>query len=92
MPEFVERHHNILIGMQVADRNNLHSHFLIYDTIYDTGFFDITRGKVIILFIFSVDLNDAMGTVWTTIRKWSPQKERKYKKLINQDVKIVIEN
>lgn len=79
-----------LIGVQVVDRSDLHSHFVIYDTAYDGGFYELPTGKLIILFLHSVVFNPAMGQVWTTIRRWTPKREKEYQEILNQEVNIVI--
>ena len=80
----------ILLGAQSAIVGNLDKEFLKYDTSYwdfKLGWqnYDLSRLKnVLILYFYS------NNSVFTTIRRWTPQKEDYYKSKIGETFEIVI--
>lgn len=80
----------ILLGMQLTIAGSLDEEFLKYDTSYwdfKLGWqnYDLSRLKnVLILFFYS------NYSVFTTIRRWTQQKEAFYKSKIGETFEIVI--
>lgn len=66
-----------LIEVLVANRATLHSAFVEYDTaIIGGGNYPLPSGKVLVLL-----LQAESGELWTTIRRWTPDKEQYYRGL-----------
>lgn len=66
-----------LLGVLVANRATLHSAFVEYDTaIIGGGNYPLPSGKVLVLL-----LQAESGELWTTIRRWTPDKEQYYRGL-----------
>jgi hypothetical protein len=86
---------SFLIGISVCDISQLPKEFLNWDTEYDSGHglarYELPKGKVIMLIIFTKQEN-SVSECWTTIRSWNPQKEIYYHELIGQEFKIEVEN
>ena len=85
-----------LIGVSKVHIERLPQDFIRYDTAYrgqkveSGGFYTELyplpeKGTYLLLVLFTYD------NVWTTLRKWTPEKEKKYKALVGQEVEIVIE-
>lgn len=47
-------------------------------------------GKVIIIWLWTPDTNFTKSHRWQTIRPWTEQKEKYYKKLVGEEVRIII--
>lgn len=86
LPENCGRARLIQIFM-VERSEKLSKEFLEYDTKYYDGFEDqfykLPKGKVLILLFLAVD-----GTLFTTIRRWTPNKETYYNNCIGMEFKI----
>lgn len=85
----------ILLEVFVKDSEELHPHFIEYDTIYlsretcDYEYYKLPKGDVIILLLKSeFDNGDVM--LWTTIRRFNPKKFQYYNNLRGQDFEIII--
>lgn len=80
-----------LLEVLIANTKDLHEEFVHYDTLYvdlekfGLGNYKLPKGKVLILL-----LESGGAILWTTIRRWTPQKEKYYKGLRGQEVEIVI--
>jgi hypothetical protein len=79
-----------IIGISVSSIADLPECFLKYDTETKCGGYYDLKGldKVILVSLFTASL---WGMVWTTIRRWTPEKEKYYRGLIGQEVEIVVE-
>lgn len=70
---------------------SFHGSFLRYDTQYikedgNIGFYgDLPSGKVLLIF-----LHNSYSGLFTTIRRWTQDKENYYKDLIGQEIEIQI--
>lgn len=88
LPENCDKATLIQIFM-VQRPEKLHEDFIEYDTKYfDEGqdrHYKLPNGKVLILLFLAVD-----GTLFTTIRRWTPHKETYYNNCMGQEFKIVI--
>ncbi len=85
MPDEVGILKTYLIGMSICDIEKLPKDFLEYDTEYAEGYYPLPKkGKYMVLTLFT------NGILWTTIRRWTPQKESYYRGFIGHDVDIVI--
>jgi len=81
-----------VISVCVVDMEKLPIEFLFYDTCYydEDGIkekhypLDFKTGIIITIF------TNGYEEVWTTIRRWTPQKERYYMGMIGQEVEIEI--
>ena len=81
-----------LLGVSICNLEDLPEYFIDYDTKYvkglSGGFYPLPeKGKYMILFFFS-----GSDELWTTIRRWTPRKEKYYKSLIGQRVEIEVLN
>ena len=72
--------------------SKLPKEFLEYDTGYRTEngvcYYPLFKGKGIIITIFTKDDGMHLENLWTTIRRWTPQKEKYYKSIIGEEVDI----
>jgi homospermidine synthase len=88
MPE-INIYKTVLLDVLVADRSELSAAFVDWDTAHNSlgklGNYKLPKGKVFILLLLTG------GKLWTTIRRWTPQKEKYYRFLIGQDFQIEIE-
>jgi hypothetical protein len=81
-----------LLHVFVEDTKNFGKEFINYDTSYfdekegSKKFYELPKGKVLVLFFFA-----GFDDVFTTIRRWTPEKENYYKCKIGQEFKVVIE-
>lgn len=94
MPSAIQKgkeHITYLLGVCVTDISKLPIEFLDWDTEYKTdkglAHYELPKGKVIILVLFTIPQNHC----WTTIRSWNPNKENYYRNLIGQEFKIEME-
>lgn len=68
------------------NKDEISDSFYDYDTTYPTGFNEVARyplasGKLIIIM-----LKSQTGLLWTTIRRWTSEKEQYYRRLVGQVV------
>ena len=66
---------------------DLSEFFIHYDTqIYNSSLrYDLPKTDLIVLL-----LRSPMGAIWTTVRRWTPQKEIYYRGIMGQMVQIKI--
>ncbi len=81
----------ILLDVFVVDR--ISERFKVYDTLikgknpfYSESYFKLPSGKLLILLLKSNVF------IWTTIRRWTPEKETYYRSIIGNDVIIEVNN
>jgi len=79
-----------LIQVINIDKDEISDSFYDYDTTYATGFNEIARyplpsGRLIILL-----LKSNAGLLWTTIRRWTPEKEQHYRRHVGQVVECEV--
>jgi len=78
---------SVLLEVFVVD-DDLHPGFVNYDTqILDGGKYKLPKGRKLVLLLQTAD-----GSVWTTIRRHTPDKESYYRGLRGQKMSIVISN
>lgn len=85
-PMLVGKADTTLLDVWVRSKNNISQPMIEYDTKYgDSGeFYTLPNTNLIILFLWTE------GQLWTTMRRWTPDKERHYRTLIGQQVKIEV--
>lgn len=90
MPPDAWLYSSVLGAVFVVDIKELSQHFLDWDTSYaeegKTKHYDLPKGKVLVLLIVSGGM-----MIWTTIRRFTPEKERYYRSIVGQEVQIIIE-
>jgi len=75
-----------LLEVLVANRATLHSAFVEYDTaIIGGGNYALPDGKVLVLL-----LQAEGGELWTTVRRWTPDKEQYYRGLRGTRLAVVV--
>ncbi len=79
------------ILLEVFITDNISERFKIYDTLikgknpfYSNSYYPLPKGKVIVLLLYSD------SQLWTTIRRWTLEKEKYYRRLRGEQVKIEI--
>lgn len=84
-----------LVGVFLVDLEDLPERFLKWDTEYYLNEFDSyfhyplpKKGTFMVLVLFTSDGSNE--DVWTTIRKWTPQKERYYAGMVGSRVEIEV--
>lgn len=88
MPDGYEK--STLLQVLNINRDEISDSFYDYDTTYATGFNETARyplppGKLIILM-----LKSKTGLLWTTIRRWTPEKEKYYQSIVGHVVDCVV--
>ena len=90
----------ILMECFKADSREFHPRFVEYDTLfYDKDnklcFYKLPEGEVIILllksYVWSEDACDTVPFVWTTIRRFTPEKWEYYRKCRWEEFEMKIE-
>lgn len=71
-----------LLQVLVCDSSDLSLPFIDYDTTYSEGRYALPHGRLIILFL------KTNNRLWTTIRRWTPEKVNYYKLHVGEEVKI----
>ena len=78
-----------LVGVSVCDREQLPKSFLHFDSNYgsegEPEYFPLPAGRVIVLFFWDGD------DLFSTIRRWTPQKEEYYRNGIGKLFEVKIE-
>ena len=86
MPEGFEQ--SALLEVLVADRSDLCPEFVEFDTaICDAGNYPLPRGKLLVLLLQTEETLE----LWTTIRRYTPEKERYYRGLRGEYVACEIQ-
>ena len=88
----------ILLEVLTVEQKELSSGFVEYDTSYFERLggelikknFPLPKGKVLILILNSPYA--FKDNLWTTIRRYTPEKEKYYRSIRGQKVEIVIED
>ena len=77
----------VLVDVELINLEDLSKDFLEKDTeIVGGGHYSLPpRGKFMILWL------DTNGHMWQTIRRWTPAKERYYRKHVMENVNIEVE-
>lgn len=88
MPHGFER--SQLLEVLIADKNDLSESFKNYDTFYHQGFYELPKGKLLILLLRSQS-SHYPDSLWTTVRRWTPEKEAYYRRMRGEVFDIVIE-
>lgn len=75
-----------LKGVRLKHYNELTEDFIKLDTeTVDGKFYQLPKTQLLILDLWSE------GTYWHTVRRWTSEKEKYYRSLVGQEVKIVVE-
>lgn len=83
MPEKINP--TFLNAVDVAHYQELEEDFIKYDTeTIDGSFYPFSKTKLLILRLWTE------GEEWTTVRRWTSDKERYYRSLVGQQVRISI--
>jgi hypothetical protein len=82
-----DRDKAILLQVFKTHYRDLSNVFIAYDTeiLHSHDHYDLPKTYVLVLFLIADD-----GKTWTTIRRWTPQKEKYYRSITGQEVKIEI--
>lgn len=82
-----------LIEVLVTDTKELSTDFITYDTAIAEGggnqFYKLPKGKILILFLLTS--HSGSKELWTTIRRWTPEKEAYYRSIHGQQIEVVVE-
>lgn len=84
MPELILK--TRLIQVLKTNKSELSPEFIEYDARHQNGLYPIPDGDLLVLFL----LSDTPETrqLWTTVRSWTPDKERYYRGLTGQYLRI----
>lgn len=80
-----------LLEVFKAHYKDLSPFFKVYDT---DGYYELPKTDLLVLFLVSYEPNISGGLnehPWTTVRSWTPEKEKYYKVMRGEHVEIVIE-
>jgi hypothetical protein len=77
----------ILLQVFKTHYKDLSNVFVAYDTeiLNSHDYYPLPKTDLIVLLLIADD-----GRTWTTIRRWTPQKEKYYRSITGQEVKIEI--
>lgn len=92
MPE--DTNNTRLLEVFKTHYNNLSRHFVVYDTEYLCGYYELPKTELLVLILISSEENASGGLnehLWTTIRRWTPEKEAYYRRMRGEIFDIVIE-
>lgn len=73
----------------VMDEKEISQPFRDYDTEFITNhisarsYYPLPKGKLILVLLIA---NSGLGWLWTTIRRWTPEKEKYYKSIVGEIV------
>lgn len=87
-------HTKLLEVLKVNDLKDLHPEFLKYDTSIegkDESYPLQKNTPLLILLLHSLQDESMSWELWTTVRRWTNDKESYYRSLRGQEVEIVIE-
>jgi hypothetical protein len=93
-PLDLKRSKTYLIGVTTIEKDKFPPLFLKYDTEYmrgvNTSFYKLPKGKILLLTLFTTSCDEflIMNHVWTTIRRWLPEKEKYYQNSIGEEFEI----
>lgn len=74
----------MLLAVLNTTKDQLKEEFIHYDTLAVTGDkYELPEGRLMVLLLLSSEL-------WTTVRRWSPEKEKYYKSKIGEIFEIEI--
>lgn len=76
---------SFVCGVEVKHYNNLTPDFIKQDTEYEGGFYQLPKANLLIITIFTE------GVKWTTVRRWTEEKEKYYRGILGKEVKIIID-
>lgn len=104
MPEKIkdEDTETILLEVLNTDKKELSDNFIRYDTGYfEEEFFNeeessfkqypLPPGKLLVLILLSYCGEFTHPVLWTTVRRWTTEKEKYYRSIRGEEVKIIIE-
>jgi len=82
-----------ILEVFITELKNLSPEFIEYDTQIEGkgGNYPLPKGKLIVLLLSSLQDDSMAWQQWTTIRRWTPDKEKYYRGIRGQRVEIVIE-
>ena len=92
-----------LVQMFIEHSDNFSKEFIEYDTkIRPEGYYKLPKNKYIVLLFlneitalpsgkpYSKDIEFVGYNLWTTIRRWTPQKEKYYRERIGQEFEVIV--
>jgi len=88
-------HTKLLEVLKVDNLDRLHPEFIIYDTSTENKGerYQLPRGvPLLVLLLHSLQEDSMCWQLWTTIRRWTPEKEAYYRHMRGEQVDIVIES
>lgn len=91
MPENVSK--TCLLEVIQTHTDNLSNVFKVYNTEYDVGYYVLPDDDLLLLILISYEENISGGfneSVWTTLRRYTPEKEKMYKSNIGNEIGINI--
>ncbi len=101
MPEEAQSFKTILFAVIPFEDKNTHKVFLAYDTLYRVDekreHYELPKGKKLLLLLATQAYEDGrmfyapQFILWTTLRRWTPEKESYYLSHLGEVVKIVVE-
>jgi hypothetical protein len=94
-PKLLDRHNNVvesakLIGLFRVKLEDLHPSFLFYDT--DNGKYELPKKGdfLMLLFLKPFETHVTEQNLFTTLRRYTPEKYEYYRKVVGFDFEIVI--
>jgi hypothetical protein len=86
----------MLLAVFNTTSEEIHEQFRLYDTMYvdekGASYYELPKGKLIILLLKSSPITSPEEQeLWTTIRRWTPEKEKYYRSNIGKLFDVIIE-
>jgi hypothetical protein len=88
-----DREQTKLLEVFITYKKDLSPEFLWYDTQIEgiSGNYKLPDGKLLVLLLLSLQDDSLAWQPWTTVRRWTPEKEKYYRSIRGEMVEIVIE-
>ena len=94
MPRKIQEGQDIyakLLAVLPTTTEQLSNDFIEYDTTTtEGGRYNLPSGRIIVLLLQSSSMEFDRGELWTTIRRWTPEKEAYYRSKIGQGFEIEV--
>jgi hypothetical protein len=84
-----------LLAVFIVDRKTLSLEFITYDTTYIDGDhlsnYELPKSGNVIILLLQSKPQDSNSELWTTVRRWTPEKEKYYRSGIGSIFEIVVD-
>lgn len=84
-----------LLQLFICDYKDLSRQFKEYDVTYekengDPDEYELPKGKLIVMLLETFVDDMQINSVWTTVRRYTPEKYAYYQSIVGEEVQIII--